>query len=132
MTHPHNEDCPVCWRGFGTEVVPFSIPCGHSFCSECAGGLRHCPLCRKKLVSGYPRSKNYSLLSLLDRVNQVKPIVETRDQETQTSTRKPSSRPRLEPDGQPVKRGGGGGQSMNLKFVKGDDNSLKQLVIKFK
>jgi hypothetical protein len=94
------EECPVCWRAFSTELVPITIVCGHSFCQECSVDLKKCPLCRRRLQTGYNRATNYSLLSLVNRIEQVGKK-ETRDQEVQTETQarpyKPRSGPRIEP-----------------------------------
>lgn len=77
------EECSVCWRSFSTSLVPISLLCGHSFCGDCSSDLRKCPLCRRRLQSGYTRSTNYSLLSLVNRL-ETAPKKETRDQEVQT------------------------------------------------
>src|SRR3990167_2708500 len=71
MAGLEKEGCPVCWREYGVETVPTSIACGHSFCAECLVNLRACPLCRKRITSATPRTTNYSLLSLANRVNAV-------------------------------------------------------------
>lgn len=76
------EECPVCWRSYSSSVVPVSITCGHSFCEECSDGLRNCPLCRVTLKKGYSRTKNYSLLSLVNKIEQDKK--EMKEQESQT------------------------------------------------
>ena len=77
------EECPICWRSFSITLVPVAIVCGHSFCHDCSNDLRKCPLCRKKLSSNYTRVTNYSLLSLVSRMESVGKK-ETRDQEIQT------------------------------------------------
>ena len=66
------ESCSVCWRDFGQALKPFTLLCGHSYCSDCSQGLRHCPLCRKKVPSNMPRITNYSLLSLIEKNEQIK------------------------------------------------------------
>jgi len=45
-----------------------TLVCGHSFCADCSDNLKKCPLCRRRLSAGYPRVTNYSLLSLVDRM----------------------------------------------------------------
>ena len=77
-----NEECGVCWRVYSQEIVPVALVCGHSFCQQCSSGLNKCPLCRKRFQSG-TKPTNYSLLSLVNRVNQVG-HKETRDVEIQT------------------------------------------------
>jgi hypothetical protein len=90
MSFVEKEGCPVCWREYGLDTVPTSVGCGHSFCADCVGQLRACPLCRKRITSTSQRTTNYSLLSLANRVNAMS-HVETRDQEVQAT---PSSRRR--------------------------------------
>jgi hypothetical protein len=77
------EECPVCWRSFSSELVPITIFCGHSFCRDCCNDLRKCPLCRKKLQTNYSRVTNYSLLSLVNKLEHIEKK-ETKDQEIQT------------------------------------------------
>lgn len=84
MNESSVEECPVCWRTYSRFVVPLTITCGHSFCAECSDGLKNCPLCRATLKKGYSRTKNYSLLSLLDRIEQDKK--EMKEQESQTDS----------------------------------------------
>lgn len=81
-----SETCPVCWREYALDLAPISAPCGHSVCAECSTNLRNCPLCRKRLQPAAQRPTNYSLLSLVERLNQ-QPAPETRDQEAQTERR---------------------------------------------
>ena len=56
------EQCLIC---LGPPVNPTSLPCGHSFCTECVEELRKkgvadvCPLCREPLPPG--REKLYEL-----------------------------------------------------------------------
>lgn len=83
MEEKLSEECPVCWRSFSSENVPTTIVCGHCFCDECSANLKRCPMCRKKLVPGYQRTTNYSLLSLIERIKQAGPR-ETKSQEVQT------------------------------------------------
>jgi hypothetical protein len=79
------EKCPICWRGFSSDqVIPICLPCGHSFCRDCSMSIRSCSLCRQRFSSTIQRKTNYSLLSLLDKVN--KPDIETKDQQIQTDT----------------------------------------------
>ncbi len=100
MNQVEVEECPVCWRAFSTELVPITIVCGHSFCQECSADLKKCPLCRRRLQIGYNRATNYSLLSLVNRIEQVGKK-ETKDQEVQTEMQvrlsKPRSGTRVEP-----------------------------------
>ena len=77
------EECPICWRSFSSTLVPVTIICGHSFCSDCSENLKKCPMCRRRLSTGYQRVTKYSLLSLVERLgNTVRK--ETKDQEIQT------------------------------------------------
>ena len=76
------------------DLPPISAPCGHSVCAECSANLRNCPLCRKRLQPAAQRPTNYSLLSLVERLNQ-QPPPETRDQEVQTD-RRPRRAPNTE------------------------------------
>ena len=66
------ESCSVCWRDFGQALKPFTLLCGHSYCSDCSQGLRHCPLCRKRVPTNMPKITNYSLLSLIEKNEQIK------------------------------------------------------------
>ena len=66
------ESCSVCWRDFSQVLKPFTLLCGHSYCSECSQGLRHCPLCRKRVPANMPKITNYSLLYLIEKNDQVK------------------------------------------------------------
>lgn len=129
MTQPHNEDCPVCWRSFSLSLVPFSIPCGHSFCSECADNLQRCPLCRKRLIHGYARVRNYSLLSLLERVNKK---TESRNQEVQTEITmiaRKAKKPPLSLEGCAAEMLA---KPLNLKFHKDPLGNIRRFEIKFK
>lgn len=83
------EECPVCWRSFGPEIIPTSLVCGHSMCVDCAETLKKCPLCRRRLSSNATRAPNYTLLSLIDRLGESKR--EMKDQQVQTDSS--SSRP---------------------------------------
>jgi len=83
MNRVEGEDCPICWRSYGQELLPVTLVCGHSLCQECSTGLNKCPLCRKRLQAGIARPTNYSLLSLLNRLND-SVRVETKDAEMQT------------------------------------------------
>lgn len=84
MANLEKEGCPVCWREYSQQTLPTSVSCGHTFCADCLGNLRNCPLCRKRIAPGAVRSTNYSLLSLVNRVNAVQPV-EKKDQEVQTA-----------------------------------------------
>ena len=93
MNQEVGEDCPICWRSFSSILVPVTILCGHSFCGECSTDLRKCPLCRRRLQTGYTRVTNYSLLSLVNRLEQGSKK-ETKDQEVQTEKQKKPYTPR--------------------------------------
>ena len=67
------ENCAVCWRDFSTQVKPISLSCGHSYCNECSGLLKKCPLCRMRLIPASGRPTNYSLLSLIEKTDKYKP-----------------------------------------------------------
>lgn len=67
------EECPVCWRTFGPEVVPVVVNCGHTFCESCSEIIKTCALCRKKVTSR-TKATNYSLISLIDKIGQ-KPLL---------------------------------------------------------
>jgi hypothetical protein len=84
MDDLQTEDCPVCWRGFSEDLHPFIINCGHSFCDECSSGLRTCPLCRARLPRDNPRTKNFSLISLLERIRSRPQQIDKKHQEIQT------------------------------------------------
>jgi hypothetical protein len=77
------EECPICWRSYSSTLVPVTIVCGHTFCPQCSTDLRKCPLCRRRLQNGYTAVTNYSLLSLVNRMEQAGKK-ETKDQEVQT------------------------------------------------
>ena len=129
--HP-NEDCPVCWRSFSTQLTPYTIPCGHSYCSDCSQGLSQCPLCRKRLIHGYPRVKNFSLLSLLDRLNNHTHKTECRHQEVQTEhtliARKAKKPPlSLDPAAAEMLA-----KPLLLKFHKDSLGNIKRFEVKFK
>lgn len=84
MNQFEGEDCSICFRSFGNTAVPVTLQCGHSFCNDCCANLRNCPLCRKRIRSTFKRITNYSLLSLVNRLENQNDRKETRDQETQT------------------------------------------------
>ena len=92
------EECPICWRSFSSTLVPVTIICGHSLCQDCSKDLRKCPLCRRRLQSGYTTVTNYSLLSLVNRMEQAGKR-ETRDQEIQTEKIKRQTLPRMKQNG---------------------------------
>ena len=83
MNQVVNEECTVCWRVYSHELVPVALNCGHSFCQECSRVINRCPLCRKRVQAGAEKPTNYSLLSLVSRINEVGTKV-TKDEETQT------------------------------------------------
>lgn len=130
MSLQPNEDCPVCWRSFSSHLIPFSIPCGHSYCSDCSQGLSQCPLCRKKLIHGYARVRNYSFLSLLERITTHK--TQSRDQEVQTEHTLIARKAK-----KPILPAGTQMQDMlakplNLKFHKDSLGNIRRFEIKFK
>lgn len=130
MSARPNEDCPVCWRSFSLDLVPFSIPCGHSFCNECSLSITRCPLCRKRLVQGYPRVKNFSLLSLIERL--CTPKAEFKDQQIQTEYSLPVKR-RIKPkEDLPMTLEQMATKPLNLKFHKDSLGNIRRLEIKFK
>ena len=49
------------------------LACGHSFCGDCAAVVRSCPLCRHRLPQNYQRRTNYSLLSLIEKLERQPP-----------------------------------------------------------
>ena len=83
MNQIPEEECPICWRSFSNTVSPMTLICGHSLCEDCSESLKKCPLCRRKLQSGYIRATNYSLVSLIDKLEAVEKK-EFKDQEVQT------------------------------------------------
>ena len=78
-----SETCPVCWREYSNATKPFLIVCGHTFCQECLGDLKNCPICRARIPAKYPGATNYSLLSMIERKWEP-PFVQTAHVETQT------------------------------------------------
>ena len=92
MNSLENEECPVCFRVYSEETLPITILCGHSFCQDCSGHLNKCPICRKRIATNQPRPTNYSLLSLVNRVNSVG-RKETKDVEIQTEKPPKLTRP---------------------------------------
>ena len=78
------EECPVCWRSYSSTVVPMTISCGHSFCQECSENLKRCALCRRS-VKASSRATNYSLLSLVSKLEQDKK--EMVDKQVETDAR---------------------------------------------
>ena len=106
------EECSICWRSFSATLIPVSLICGHSLCQDCSLDLRKCPLCRRKLHTGYSRSTNYSLLSLVNRLEQAGPK-EKKDQQVQTEKIYRPQRPRHTPIG----RSDGNGQSLALAVI---------------
>ena len=77
------EDCPVCYRAFSSTIVPFVLACGHSFCEACSAVVRSCALCRHRISTNHPRKTNYSLLSLLEKLERNQQS-ERAEQQTQT------------------------------------------------
>lgn len=130
MSYSSNEDCPVCWRSFSAALSPYTIPCGHSLCQECSQDLGRCPLCRKRLVHGYPRVRNYALSSLIDKVAKEK--IEKKDQEIQTDLCVPRPKPRLKPQEPSNTLEYNAGRPLNLRFQKDSLGNIKKFEIKFK
>ena len=97
MNQEKSESCPVCWRSYSYEVVPISIVCGHSFCQDCSNNLKKCPLCRHRISSSAPRVTNYSLLSLVNRLDQSE-VKEMKDQGVQTEKQPRLSKPKNLPN----------------------------------
>lgn len=79
------EECPVCWRSFSSSIVPVAIICGHSYCEECSERLRSCPLCRIPLKKGYSKSTNFSLLSLVSKLENDKKDMMNKEVQTDMS-----------------------------------------------
>ena len=84
MNRVEGEDCPICYRTYSHELLPVTIGCGHSLCQHCSGEVQRCPICRKRLTAPPNRPTNYSLLSLMNRLNESVREKETRDVEMQT------------------------------------------------
>lgn len=76
------EECPVCWRSYSSIVIPMTMSCGHSFCEDCSDSLKKCALCRRS-VKASSRSTNYSLLSLVTKLERDKK--ETADKQVETA-----------------------------------------------
>ena len=76
--------CAICWRQYDlTTVVPSVLPCGHSFCMDCASMVRACSLCRQRLPNNYQRKANFTLVSAIEQLSkQTRP--QTTEQQTQT------------------------------------------------
>ena len=121
------EDCPICWRSFSVSLVPVTIVCGHSFCSDCSDNLKKCPMCRRRLSAGYQRVTNYSLLSLVGRLEQ-NSRKETRDQQVQTEklVRNPCRTQTIGSEGS------GKARPLIIKLNKMDTGLFKCLELKFK
>lgn len=82
MDESKQEGCAICWRMFSSTIIPEVLLCGHSFCQSCSEQLKKCPLCRKRISHARGRATNYSLLSLMEKME--KANVEVLDQNTQT------------------------------------------------
>ena len=123
------ESCPVCWLEFSNQIEPHLTVCGHSFCSECLPSIKSCPLCRKRLPTGRPPTKNYSLMSLVEKISNI-PEKEMKVQETQTeiiethtieATPKKKRKPKVESEK----------KAMNFKLTQDKAGQLKGITIKF-
>ena len=121
------EGCPVCWRAFSSQLAPLTLVCGHSFCADCSDNLKKCPLCRRRLSAGYPRVTNYSLLSLVDRM-QTENKREQRDQEVQTDSQAAVRRRVREGDSASLQKQ----KPMVIKLGQLGQGMFKSLELKFK
>lgn len=130
MGDRQNEDCAVCWRSFSQTLIPYSIPCGHSFCSECCNNLVRCPLCRKRLCSNYQRVKNFALLSLIDRISTAK--VAHKDQQIQTDHQVSARKPRQEKHQQQMTPEQMLAKPLGLKFFKDNQGNIRRFEVRFK
>lgn len=61
-------------------------PCGHTFCADCCRISRTCHICRRRLPNNYQYALNFTLVSLLEKLERV-PNTETLNQQTQTDRR---------------------------------------------
>ena len=85
MNHLEAESCPICWRTYtSSETIPVCLPCGHSFCQDCASSIRSCSLCRHRLGANYQRRVNFALVGLLEKIEAVQRRENGRDQQIQT------------------------------------------------
>ena len=125
------ESCPICYIDFSTQNQPFLTVCGHSFCSQCTPGIRSCPLCRRKLPQGRAPVKNYSLLSLVEKVDSTLDV-EKKEQQTQTevidvqpivATPKKKRQQTTATDSEK--------KAMNFKLTQDKAGQLKGITIKF-
>ena len=127
------ESCSVCWRDFGQALKPFTLLCGHSYCSDCSQGLRHCPLCRKRVPSNMPKITNYSLLSLIDKNEQVK-APEQINMAVQTDPpsiveNHSSNRSRYNRQNYTPNNGKKNAQSIRFKFRRNDKGNLEGMEV---
>ena len=123
------ESCPICYIDFSTQNQPFLTVCGHSFCSQCTPGIRSCPLCRRKLPQGRAPVKNYSLLSLVEKVESTLDV-EKKEQQTQTEsiethTIEATPKKKRPPKAESEKK------AMNFKLTQDKAGQLKGITIKF-
>ena len=76
------ERCPICWLDFSSDLHPHLASCGHSFCKHCYDGLKVCAMCKFRFRSKSSKPKNYSLLSLVEKLERA--TKERKEQHTQT------------------------------------------------
>ena len=76
------ERCPICWLDFSSYLHPHITSCGHSYCKDCYVGLKTCAVCRLRLASRPVNPKNYSLLSLVEKLERT--VKDRKEQYTQT------------------------------------------------
>ena len=129
------ESCPICWRTYQNElVIPVCFPCGHSCCRDCSLEVRSCSICRQRFSTSFQRRTNYSLLSMIEKVDQTiqeqrtnRP--QTQEMQTQTETvplRHVQSRaPRQR--GENIKH-----QNISFQIKKTADGQLSAINLKFK
>jgi hypothetical protein len=93
-------------------------------------GLLRCPLCRKRLIPGYSKVRNFSLLSLLDRITNHK--LESRDQQVQTEHIVKAKKAKKLPLSLEAAATDMLAKPLNLKFHKDPLGNIRRFEIKFK